>query len=109
MGEGWSDFMSLIITAKPGDRPEQIRGIGNFATSAPIDGIGIRRRPYTTNMSINEFTYHDIDDEDIILVRCGRLCFGIFIGPWQINMDSIQLSPIRMPATIAVFNWSWMV
>jgi len=53
MGEGWSDFMSLIMTAKPGDKPEQVRGIGNFATSAPIDGIGIRRRPFTTTMSIN--------------------------------------------------------
>lgn len=64
MGEGWSDFMSLIMTAKQGDKGDQIKGIGNFATSAPIDGIGIRRRPYTTNIAVNEFTYHDIDDEE---------------------------------------------
>ncbi len=63
MGEGWSDFMSLILTAKPGDKKTDVKGIGNYATSGPLDGIGIRRRPYTTNMKVNEFTYKDIDTE----------------------------------------------
>ncbi|MEO6189250.1 MAG: M36 family metallopeptidase [Saprospiraceae bacterium] len=63
MGEGWSDFMSLIMTAKVGDKPTDKRGVGNYAVSGPIDGTGIRRRPYTTDMNINEFTYTNINAE----------------------------------------------
>ncbi len=63
MGEGWSDFMSLIITAKAGDKAKDIRGIGNYAIGATKDDIGIRRRPYTTDMNINEFTYANMGTE----------------------------------------------
>ncbi|MCU0346374.1 MAG: T9SS-dependent M36 family metallopeptidase [Saprospiraceae bacterium] len=65
MGEGWSDFMSLITTAKPGDTGAQKRGIGNYADGLPFDGNGIRRFPYTTNLNINPLTYADISGESI--------------------------------------------
>ena len=60
MGEGWSDFMSLITTAKVGDSGGQKRGIGNYALRLPTDGAGIRRYPYSTNMSINPHTYDNL-------------------------------------------------
>ncbi|MEP7197171.1 MAG: M36 family metallopeptidase [Saprospiraceae bacterium] len=63
MGEGWSDFICLMTTAEAGDKSTDIRGIGNYATSGPVDGNGIRRRPYSTDMNINEFTYKDINAE----------------------------------------------
>ncbi len=63
MGEGWSDFMSLIFTAKPGDKGTNPRGIGTFALNERPDGYGIRRRPYSTDMSVNEFTYKNINPE----------------------------------------------
>jgi extracellular elastinolytic metalloproteinase len=60
MGEGWSDFFSMIMTAKPGDRGNMARGIGNFVLRLPADGKGIRRYPYSTDMSINPHTYNNI-------------------------------------------------
>ncbi|MCC6816355.1 MAG: M36 family metallopeptidase [Saprospiraceae bacterium] len=60
MGEGWSDFFSLITTAKNGDKGSDVRGIGNYATSNPVSSNGIRRRPYSTDLNVNEFTYKDL-------------------------------------------------
>jgi extracellular elastinolytic metalloproteinase len=60
MGEGWSDFMGLVLTAKTGDNGAMKRGIGNFALRLPIDGNGIRRFPYSTDMTINPHTYDNL-------------------------------------------------
>ncbi len=60
MGEGISDFFSLVTTVKPGDTGEMGRGIGTFATREDVDGVGIRRFPYSTDMSVNPLTYKDI-------------------------------------------------
>ncbi|MCC7507541.1 MAG: M36 family metallopeptidase [Saprospiraceae bacterium] len=57
MGEGWSDYFSLITSAKPGDMPGQKRGVGTFVLSEPNTGVGIRRYPYSTDMSINPVTF----------------------------------------------------
>ncbi|MEO1259701.1 MAG: M36 family metallopeptidase [Bacteroidota bacterium] len=57
MGEGWSDFMSLTTTARPGDVGQTPRGIGNYVDGLPTTGGGIRRFPYSTDMSINPLTY----------------------------------------------------
>jgi hypothetical protein len=60
MGEGWSDFFTLVTTVKPGDVGEMTRGVGNYVTKAGVNGGGIRRLPYTTNMNINDQTFDDI-------------------------------------------------
>lgn len=60
MGEGWSDFMSLIMQAKPGDEGTFKRGIGNFVTRNDPDGGGIRRLPYSTDPQINSQNYDDV-------------------------------------------------
>ncbi|MCB0695314.1 MAG: T9SS-dependent M36 family metallopeptidase [Lewinellaceae bacterium] len=60
MGEGWSDFFTLIMTAKPGDTPEKKRGIGTYVTREDNNGKGIRNFPYSTDMVINPVTYNDI-------------------------------------------------
>ncbi len=57
MGEGWSDFFALVLTHRPGDKGTDTRGIGNFVTSQPIDGVGIRTKPYSTDLEVNDFTY----------------------------------------------------
>lgn len=61
MGEGWSDFMSILMTQKAGDNRDIVKGIGNYAGNGPIDGIGIRRKPYATNMAVNSHTYKNIN------------------------------------------------
>ena len=60
MGEGISDIFSLITTVKPGDTGEMSRGIGTFVQREDVDGGGIRRFPYSTDMSVNPLTYKDI-------------------------------------------------
>ncbi len=57
MGEGWSDFFSLVMTNGAEDRGDQGRGIGTFAVGQTPEGRGIRRFPYSTNMSVNPQTY----------------------------------------------------
>ncbi|MFK7807554.1 MAG: M36 family metallopeptidase, partial [Saprospiraceae bacterium] len=42
MGEGWSDWVALVTTMKPGDTGDMTRGIGNFSVRLEPDGRGIR-------------------------------------------------------------------
>ncbi len=60
MGEGWSDYFSLIMTVKPGDTGEMRRGVGTYVFRQDTDGRGIRRFPYSTDMNINPLTYGDV-------------------------------------------------
>ncbi len=57
MGEGWSDWASLILTVEPGDLGTDKRGIGTYALYQETDGQGIRRYPYSTDMAIAPLTY----------------------------------------------------
>lgn len=60
MGEGWSDFFSLIFAQRDGTFPAQRRGIGTFVSRESNEGRGIRPYPYSTDMITNPFTYLDI-------------------------------------------------
>lgn len=60
MGEGWSDFMGLVLTVEPGDTGDMPRGIGNYAQRDEPDGPGIRVYPYSTDMTISPITYADL-------------------------------------------------
>lgn len=60
MGEGWSDFIGTLLTIRPEHKPETKRGSGVYVLSQELDGKGIRNYPYSTDMSINPFTYKDI-------------------------------------------------
>ncbi len=57
MGEGWSDWFSLMMTLEPGDQGTDARGIGTYASAQPINGGGIRPAPYSTDWTINNYTY----------------------------------------------------
>jgi uncharacterized repeat protein (TIGR01451 family) len=68
MGEGWSDFYSLAMLSEPGDDVDAVYPQGGYL-SYRIAGLnfeqnyyfGIRRYPYTTDMSKNPLTFKDID------------------------------------------------
>ena len=60
MGEGWSDWFGLMMTMKPGDFAAQRRGIGTYVLYQPANGKGIRPAPYSTDFSVNNYTYKDI-------------------------------------------------
>jgi len=56
-GEGWSDWLWLIMQIKPGDTRNDTRGIGTFAMNQATNGPGIRQYKYATNMSVNPHTF----------------------------------------------------
>ncbi|NNE27716.1 MAG: DUF11 domain-containing protein, partial [Saprospiraceae bacterium] len=60
MGEGWSDYFGLITSVEPGDLGSDRRGIGNYVDGTTVNGRGIRRFPYSTDMNINPQTLNDI-------------------------------------------------
>lgn len=59
MGEGWSDFLALMMTMKATDNASIARGIGTFASDEPTNGPGIRPAKYSPNTAINAYTYGD--------------------------------------------------
>ncbi len=65
MGEGWSDFFTLITTVKPGDVGTLPRGIGNYVNKSGVNGSGLRRVPYSTDFNINDQTFDDIIGTEI--------------------------------------------
>jgi extracellular elastinolytic metalloproteinase len=65
MGEGWSDYLGLMMThdwatAIATDGQNKPRGIGTYVYGAEPNGPGIRTYKYTTDMTINPFTYANV-------------------------------------------------
>ena len=57
MGEGWSDFMGLMLTMEAGDAGVDARGVGTYVSGQPSTGPGLRPAPYSTSFMVNDFTY----------------------------------------------------
>ena len=65
MGEGWSDWETLFLHAEAGDTRLSERSVGGYVSFEPNNTagyIGIRRFPYTTDMTVNPFTYASVAD-----------------------------------------------
>ncbi len=68
MGEGWGDYFGISLNAEAGDDPHGIYATGGH-TTLNLAGVsfntnyyfGIRRFPYSTDMTKNPETYADID------------------------------------------------
>ena len=60
MGEGWSDFVAIATTVKPGDTGDMRRGVATYLRREPNEGKGLRAFPYSTDMDVNPVTYQDI-------------------------------------------------
>lgn len=65
MGEGWSDFATLIIGTDASSNPAERRGIGTYVTREDNDGQGIRTYPYSTDRNVNPHTYDNIITESV--------------------------------------------
>src|SRR5437867_1538159 len=53
MGEGWSDWWSLVLATRPSHRSTTPRGVGTYVIFQAPDDAGIRPTAYTTDMSLN--------------------------------------------------------
>jgi len=70
MGEGWSDFYALALLSEPGDDLDAAYPFGAYVTFqlarlAENYYYGIRRYPYSTDLSKNPLTFKDIDPSQI--------------------------------------------
>jgi len=67
MGEGWGDFHSLLMIVRPGDDLAGTFGVGAYALSGNLVAgneyyFGIRRYPYSTDMTKNPLTFKHIQN-----------------------------------------------
>jgi hypothetical protein len=68
MGEGWSDFCGMSMLSEAGDDVNGDYATGGYVTYL-LSGMtqnyyfGIRRYPYTTDISKNPLTFKDIDSQ----------------------------------------------
>lgn len=65
MGEGWSDYLGVLMSMRPDDGPATRRGVGTYLRGQSITGQGIRPAPYTTDMAVNGFTYGSTNSSSI--------------------------------------------
>ncbi|HEY0977697.1 MAG TPA: T9SS-dependent M36 family metallopeptidase [Flavobacteriales bacterium] len=63
MGEGWSDWMGLMLTQRADDGPSDVRGVGTFVRNQAVDGDGIRPAPYSTDFAVNDYTYGNTNSQ----------------------------------------------
>jgi len=63
-GEGWGDFVALHMTLREGDDLDGVYGMSIYATASLGDSgyFGIRRYPYSTDMTKNALTFKHIMD-----------------------------------------------
>ncbi len=63
MGEGWSDFFALWALQDPTDLPADPVEVGPYLTGpAPaVPGKGIRRNPYSFDLSVNPIMFSDFN------------------------------------------------
>lgn len=64
-GEGWSDLLGLMYTADSGDTGPQARGVGAYLFNESANGGGIRDLPYSTNSSVNNWTYQSVQGASV--------------------------------------------
>jgi len=60
MGEGWSDYIGMVMTMEAGDTGAEARGMGTYLFGQEADGPGIRPFPYSTDLAVNPMTYNTI-------------------------------------------------
>nr|KAJ3414651.1 hypothetical protein HK105_001710 [Polyrhizophydium stewartii] len=57
MGEGWGDFLGLVLTAKSSDTATQARVVGDYVVNK---SAGIRSYPYSTSTTTNPLKYSSL-------------------------------------------------
>lgn len=85
MGEGWSDYLGLILTMQTGDQAEDVRGLAAYASSNPN---GIREAPYSTDFGVNDYTYADVNGNVSIPHGVGFVWATML---WEMTWDLIDV------------------
>ena len=86
MGEGWSDFFALAFTANPGDAAEDPKPIAAYLVGQPLEGPGIRTRPYSTDLAVNDLTLAHIATQ-VIPHGVGEVWASML---WEVNWELVH-------------------
>ena len=80
MGEGWSDFVALLMQVREQDNlipgNDQFQGVYSASTFIGNAYYGIRRVPYTTDMTKNALTFKHIEN-GVSLPLTHPVAFGV--------------------------------
>ena len=87
MGEGWSDWLGMVMTIRPGDTRDTARGVGTYAIGQPTTGAGIRPTRYATDFAVNSTTYDNVSN----LVVPHGVGYGFATILWDMTWDLIDL------------------
>ena len=91
MGEGWSDYLALMLTQRESDTPTTSRGVGNYVIFEGADGVGIRPTPYTTDTAVNPSTYQDVIDTDGVTLSIPHGVGYVWATMlWEMNWNLIE-------------------
>ena len=96
-GEGWSDYLALMMTtnwatAQLSDGPNP-RPVGTYAAGQPTNGSGIRRVPYSTNLSLNPLTYANMATNTEVHATGEIWCSAIWDMTWNIIQQQNSITP----------------
>jgi hypothetical protein len=81
-GEGWSDWLALMLTINNGDDGTEAKGVGTYVLNQSPNGSGIRRYPYSTDMGINPLTYGHLATSDGNHAKGEIWCAAIWDMSW---------------------------
>ncbi len=59
-GEGISDWYGLVLSTLPTDTGPMPRGVGTYLLGQPTNGPGVRTQRYSTDQTVNTWTYASI-------------------------------------------------
>ncbi len=59
MGEGWSDILAIIMTMSDDNYTLTDRAMGSYAFNNEVNDGGIRRKTYSPDFTVNNYTYKD--------------------------------------------------
>ncbi|MBS1563433.1 MAG: M36 family metallopeptidase [Bacteroidetes bacterium] len=96
-GEGWSDYMAMMMTTNWATASLSdgavAHPIGNYVTNQAVTGGGIRRYPYSTNMSIDPHTYSDMISSGEVHDIGEIWCSALWDMTWNIIQQTGSITP----------------
>ena len=82
MGEGWGDWWALMFTMKPTDAKMGAYPLAAYAMGHPQDGPGLRRHPYSFDMSVDPLTYGDYGSNPEVHAAGEIWCSALWDMTW---------------------------
>lgn len=99
-GEGWSDYVALMMTTNWSttalNDSTVPRAVGNYAVGLPNTGSGIRRYPYSYNMTTDPLTYANMDGTTTggEVHNIGEIwCSALWDMTWNIIKQTGSITP----------------